>query len=123
VSDFVPVLKDEEQQQLVPAAWRETLAAIVESLAKGNYHLVDLATVKPLDDVEANEIVESIKSYGATLSRLDEESWATSVCQWQIGYWEVLVDLFTVEEGASDLVLDVRVYENEPGYRKKRCNP
>jgi hypothetical protein len=26
-------------------------------------------------------------------------------------YWDVLVDLYTVEEGSSDLVLAVRVFE------------
>ena len=32
------------------------------------------------------------------------------------GYWEVLVDLFTVEEGCSDLALFVRVYPREGSY-------
>jgi hypothetical protein len=32
------------------------------------------------------------------------------------GYWDVLVDLFTVEEGASDLVLAVGVYEKGSAY-------
>jgi hypothetical protein len=116
VTTFIPVLKDEEREHPVPSAWRETLAAIVEALANGNSRLVDLDAVKPLDEVEAGEIAESIKSYGATLSSLAEESWATSVCRWQVGYWQVLVDLFTVEEGLSDLVLDLRVYENGAEY-------
>jgi hypothetical protein len=47
---------------------------------------------------------------------LPEETWKTSACQWMRGYWDVLVDLFTVEEGASDLALAVRVYEEGSAY-------
>jgi len=32
-------------------------------------------------------------------------------------HWEVLVDLWTVESGKSDLVLDARVFEQETGFR------
>jgi hypothetical protein len=32
------------------------------------------------------------------------------------GHWEVMIDLFTVEEGASDLVLALRVYEKGLSY-------
>lgn len=32
-------------------------------------------------------------------------------------YWDVLVDVFTVEEGRSDLVLFARVFERGDGYR------
>lgn len=40
----------------------------------------------------------------------------TSVCQWVGGYWDVLIDLYTVEESVSDLALSVRVYETAAGY-------
>ena len=56
-------------------------------------------------------IHEYIEYYGATLIDLPEETWDTSVCLWMEGYWDVLIDLFTLEEGASDLVLAARVYE------------
>ena len=40
-----------------------------------------------------------------------------SVDGWMMGgYWDVLVDLFTVEEGPSDLVLSLRVYPTEGSY-------
>jgi hypothetical protein len=32
------------------------------------------------------------------------------------GHWNVLIDLFTIEEGASDLVLEVKVREDGAGY-------
>lgn len=33
-----------------------------------------------------------------------------------IGRWDVMVDLYTAEEGASDLVLHVHVYEEGSSY-------
>jgi len=33
-----------------------------------------------------------------------------------LDYWEVLVDLYTVNENASDLVLFARVYEEDQRY-------
>jgi hypothetical protein len=50
------------------------------------------------------------------LTSLPEATWETSACQWTGEYWDVLVDLFTIEEGASDLALAVRVYEDGSGY-------
>jgi hypothetical protein len=82
----IAVLKDEEQQQPVPSAWRATLAAIVDALRQGNYGMADLADVDPLDEDKA-------------------------ACMWQCTFWEVLVDLFTTEEQPSDLALHVRVSE------------
>ena len=32
-------------------------------------------------------------------------------------YWEVLVDLYTVESGRSDMVLHARVFAENDGYR------
>jgi len=52
-----------------------------------------------------------------TLAELPDETWATSVSQWMGTHWEVLVDLWTVESGKSDLVLDARVFEQETGFR------
>lgn len=72
--------------------------------------------VDPLDDETATGIARSIAAYGCTLSSLPEESWKTSVCLWQQDRWAVLVDLFSVEEGRSDLVLQVNVYQEPSGF-------
>jgi len=32
------------------------------------------------------------------------------------GYWDVMIDLYSIEEGASDLILLVRVYEKGSSY-------
>ena len=107
----VPILKDEEQEHPVPTHWRSKLKAIADAIKDGNYSLSHLADVVPLDADSAAEIAQSIANYGCSLKSLPSETWNTSVCQWQLDHWQVLVDLFTVEEGRSDLALDVCISE------------
>lgn len=116
MSHEIPVLKDEEQQQPIPSAWRQTLGEIVEAFRKGDFQLKGIAGVRPLSFDDAERIAGNIENYGAHLTNLPEGTWETSVCQWMCGYWDALIDLYTVEEGASDLVLSVRVYETIQGY-------
>jgi hypothetical protein len=116
LNELVPILKDEEQEHAVPSEWRPKLRDIADALAAGNYSLRGLASVDPLDEATAAGVARNIGDYGCTLTSLSEESWDTSVCQWQLDYWEVLVDLFTVEEGCSDLVLHVHVFEEADGF-------
>jgi hypothetical protein len=59
----------------------------------------------------ATQIREYIDQYGATLVALPQDSWDTSVCIWMGEHWNALVDLWTKEEGRSDLVLQVHVSE------------
>ena len=61
-------------------------------------------------------IAENIEDYGDQLTSLPKGTWKTSVCLWMEEYWEVFVDLYTEDEGASDLVLAVRVYEENSDY-------
>jgi len=115
--ETVPVLKDEERQRPIPSAWRGTLVSIVKSLSEGDLELArGVDGVSSISAETARTIAINIEDYGAQLTDLSEESWQSSVCQWMRGYWDVLVDLFTVEEGASDLVLAVRVHEDATGY-------
>ena len=107
----IPILKDEEREHPVPSEWRPKLSDIAIALKDGNLRLLGLPAVEPLDEATANGIASNMREYGATLIPLPEESWETSVCQWQLEYWEVLVDLFTAEEGRSDLVLHLKVFE------------
>ena len=112
MSNTVPILKDEKNQSQVPSAWRRTFLEIVDGLRVGDFNLVrQVDGVRPLSAEDAARIAANIKGYGAQLTSLPEDTWQTSVCQWMIGYWDVLVDLYTVEEGASDLVLAMRVYQ------------
>ena len=52
-----------------------------------------------------------IEEHGAKLVSLPQESWATSVCIWMGDHWVALIDLWTEEEGRSDLVLQVHISE------------
>ncbi len=117
MNETVPVLKDENNQRPVPSIWRSTFHDIVEALKEGDFSVERrVAGVRPISTENAAKIAGNIKNYGGRLISLPEECWQTSACQWMQGYWDVLVDLFTVEEGASDLALAARVYEEDSAY-------
>jgi len=71
--------------------------------------------VAPVSDDTAAHIRDYVQDYGATLAALPEAPWETSVCMWAGNHWNVVVDLWTEEEGRSDLVLQLRVRENRVG--------
>ena len=117
MNDHVPVFKDEDNQRPIPSAWRETFFEIVEALKEGDFGLVrGVSGVRPVSSKDASLIADTVQDYGAHLISLPEETWQTSACQWMQGYWDALIDLFTAEEGASDLVLSVRIYEIGDSY-------
>ena len=116
MSEHVAVVKDEEREWPVPSEWRSRLESIADALKDRNYGLNGLEDVDPLDGATAAGIAENIEAYGGALTSLPEESWKTSVCQWQLNFWEVLVDLFTEQEGRSDLALNVSVFERGDGF-------
>jgi len=119
MTEDVPVLKDEENQQLVPAAWRGPLSAIVEAFTRGDFEIKQgVVGMLPIPRDLAIRMSQNVEAYGAStrLSSLPAEAWETSVCQWTQGHWDVLVDLFDEIVGAIDLVLHVRVSEDEDGY-------
>jgi hypothetical protein len=113
-----PAVKDGIRQYPIAGAWRPMLFEVVRCFVGGDY-----ALSKGVDGVDtvSLEIEEHIRAYvadyGATLVELPQEAWQTSVAQWYGSYWDVLVDLWTVEEGRSDLVLHGRVTESEAGPR------
>ncbi|MFA6112457.1 MAG: hypothetical protein WC729_00630 [Sphingomonas sp.] len=111
VIELAPVRKDEEREYPVPSLWRRKLREIVAALHERNYALDGIADVEQPGNDTSTLIAEVIQDYGCTITVLPDESWETSVCSWQVTYWDVLVDLFTVEEGRSDLVLQVNVVE------------
>jgi hypothetical protein len=116
MTSIIPVEKDEEDEHPVPTIWRDSLSAAADALAAGNYTLTGVSLVQPLDDETAAYIKDSIADYGCTLIPLPEQSWDTSISSWQLDHWDVLVDLFTREEGRSDLVMQVTVVEDGPGF-------
>jgi hypothetical protein len=109
-------IKDPDAAHPIPDGWRPTLAAIVGALVVDDFGLSQrIAGVTPVSPELAARMRRYVADYGATLARLPEESWQTSCCQWTIGHWDALVDLWTDEEGRSDLVLFLRVVDTSEG--------
>ncbi len=116
MSQTVVVLKDKKQQP-VPSVWRNTISEIVEAFKGGDFTLSrGINGVRPISKDDAAGIEENIQDYGAELVSLPEETWNTSVCQWYGQHWDVMVDLYTIDEGSCDLVLQLRVSEEAGGY-------
>jgi hypothetical protein len=110
-------VKDDTKAHPIAAAWRPVFEAIVRSLTRHDYRLAGIESVKPLSAKDADFIRDSIDAYGGvTLIELPEETWKTSVAQWMGTHWETLVDLWTAEEGRSDLVLGARVRQTGSGF-------
>jgi len=51
------------------------------------------------------------------LVELPDATWKTSVVRWYDPHWDFLLDLWTVAEGRSDLVLSGSVAETADGFR------
>ena len=113
----VLIEKDEENERPVPTIWRSTFSGIIDAFVKKDYSLSSgVIGVSSISNETANHIKEYIKDYAEELVQLSNETWDSSVCIWMDGHWNVLIDLWTADEGRSDLVLGARVTENENGY-------
>jgi hypothetical protein len=108
---------DAHNEGPIPSAWRPVLKSIVDAFARGDYELKDGPSgVAPISEETAAQVREYIEDYGAKLIELPPQSWDTSVCIWMGDRWDALVDLWTEDEGRSDLVLQVDVSEADSGY-------
>jgi len=114
----VEPVKDRTSQHRIPSAWRPALSGIVAAFVKGDYLLADgIADVQAVFQETAEHIQSYLRKYGATLKSLPDDSWNSSVCIWTGSHWDFLVDLYTDEEGASDLVLSGHVTETNSGFQ------
>jgi hypothetical protein len=86
-----------------------TVAAIVESMIDG--HPIVVAGIPAVDRVsseQTNDLYGALAAYGDVhLVRLPGATWATSVTLWMVTKWNCLIDLWTAEEGRSDLELEI----------------
>lgn len=90
---------------------------MVEAFIDGDFTLS--RTINGVQQVSADTatgIEVNIQEYGISLAPLPEDTLSTSVCQWYGEYWDVMVDLYSTDEGTSDLILQVRIYEGEEEY-------
>jgi hypothetical protein len=113
-----PALNDPDKEHPIPHAWRPMLSAAVECFVDGDYGLArGVEGVEPVTAATAEQIRDYLTDYGSTLVDLPDDAWQTSVAQWMGTHWEILVDLWTAEEGRSDLVLNGKVVETGGGPR------
>jgi hypothetical protein len=111
--------KDEDDQTLVPPVWRPTLEAMAAAIAAGDWQLLTAPScVERVSEDDATMMREIVEDYGGvTLVPLPPETWETSVAMWEGDQWGVTVDLWSAEEGCTDLIMDVDVSEADDGYR------
>lgn len=115
-------LEDKRQQQPIADVWRPTLRAIVKALAEGDYELSrGLPSVTLQCDDTPQRMREYVDQFGETLTELPDATWDTSVAQWMESHWDVLVDLWTVQSGRSDLILELQVSEVGDAFRFEVC--
>ena len=100
----------------VPSQWRDVLNEIVKALAEGDYLLQrNIPRVEAISPETAERIRRYVEEYGERLVELPPDTWTSSIARWMRTRWDVLVDLWTEESGASDLVLHARVFETADG--------
>ncbi|MCW9058478.1 MAG: hypothetical protein OQL11_06380 [Gammaproteobacteria bacterium] len=105
-------IKDEESAHPIAGNWRPIFREVVKSFAKGDFELSKGASgVAPVAPDIASQNRKYVRDYGEALVELPEDTWDTSCAQWMDPHWEVLIDLYTEGEGASDLVLTGNMIE------------
>lgn len=116
--EIIAVVKDSQNQQPIPTVWRATFSDIANSFVAGDYSLKSgISNVEPVQHDIAQQIQNYISEYGEVLISLQPDTWESSVCMWYKDHWEVLIDLCTVAEGLSDLVLKAKVSEVSSGFK------
>ena len=109
--------KDAESELPIPTAWRPVICRVVNAFVRHDYQLNAVVTgVAPVSAKTAEHIRSYIQDYGAELVDLPEETWDSSVCMWQGNRWDALIDLWSLSEGRSDLVLSLQVSEAQGGF-------
>lgn len=111
-------VKDEHAAHPIADAWRPAFKEIIKAFVEGDFALHrGLQFVMPVSSSTVHQVKTYIAGYGETLAELPDETWETSIAQWMGTHWDVLVDLWTVESGGSDLALSARVFEDRGGFR------
>ncbi|MEP5339716.1 MAG: hypothetical protein ABJL44_13485 [Algibacter sp.] len=111
------VEKNEEEELPIPHIWRPTFKAIVNAFVEKNYSLSsEIKNVNPISEETAEQIKEYIEDYGEELIELPNDTWNSSVYICYGNYWNILIDLYTKDEGLSDLVLNTDIREDNNEY-------
>jgi hypothetical protein len=100
------------------------VAQIVDALAKGEYERV--IKMAPTSKVNAAELHAAVKEYGRSVLPLLEHEWNRIEYMEITGSrpqsWFAVVPVFTVEEGLSDLSLELTLTAAESGQYAAEIN-
>jgi len=109
----------DESEGPVPELWRPTFSAVVDSLVERTPTIGGgLPEVEPVPDAVREQCLSAVDNYGdVDLVPLPQETWKSSVTAWQGDHWLCLIDLWTEQEGRSDLGLEAEVPERTLGFR------
>jgi len=109
----------DESEGPVPELWRPTFSALVDSLVERAPTIGGgLPEVEPVPDAVREQCLSAVDNYrDVDLVPLPQETWKSSVTAWQGDHWLCLIDLWTEQEGRSDLVLEAEVRERALGFR------
>ncbi len=104
----------------MPERFRPLIAAVVARLADADYDGIRRDGLLGCD-LPDNDFAMYVREYPATLVPLPEEAWSVDLSFVQPlddgSGWYFLVDLWTREEGRSDLTLEGTLYESPDGPR------
>jgi len=108
---------DDDEGIHVPERFRPALAAVVARLAAGDYEGLKRDGIDPYPDADLSYWIRDYGPAGATIVPLPEEAWASADAFETVmpGEWAVVVDLWTREEGRSDLSMEATVTELPDG--------
>lgn len=114
MNDELKFLHD-KSPQLIPSIWHNTIFEIVEAFKNHDSQFYNqIKGVLRIDSNDFEEILADINIYGETLISLPNETWEFSQCLWkEDSCWHVFIDLYTVNEGRSDLILFLTVQVDE----------
>ncbi len=90
------------------------IADVVGQVADGDYVGLKQDGIDPHPDADLSLWVREYGDRGATVLRLPEEAWEyaeANAADGVPGTWFVVVDLWTAEEGRSDLSMEATVRE------------
>jgi hypothetical protein len=119
MSEQIIVKMDCDNELPIPNEWRKIIQKIVEEIKNKNY-----TNLSNLPDVFVSEkdfdgMCSYLDEYGEELISLPEETWNTSVYLWFESHWELMIDLWTVSEGLSDMIIKIEILKIGANYSFK----
>ena len=101
--------KKPDEELPVPLEWRSMLKYIADEIVAGRGPVAD--NIKAVDAKSLEVSLDNIRAYPDPIGSLQDITWQSSIYVWAQSCWEVLVDLSTLGNETSDLILHLRVYE------------